>query len=88
MPATINTSDYVIDQAKRRLIPTLNNMPGLGVVEKRLRERGVELWLAALNPEVLELLQRTPLAQALGRERMHFTVEKAVAEYQMRYPVP
>jgi cytochrome P450 len=34
--ATISTQEYLLDQAKRRLVPTLNNMPGLGVVEKRL----------------------------------------------------
>jgi cytochrome P450 len=37
--ATISTSEYLLDQAKRRLIPTLNNIPGMGIVEKRLRER-------------------------------------------------
>ena len=35
---TINTPAYLLDQAKRRLTPTLNNMPGLGTVEKRLRQ--------------------------------------------------
>src|SRR4051794_26058856 len=37
--ATISTPEYLLDQAKRRLIPTLNNMPGMGVIEKRLRGR-------------------------------------------------
>jgi len=37
--ATINTRDYLLDQAKRRLIPTVNNIPGMGIVEKKLRER-------------------------------------------------
>lgn len=37
--ATISARDYLLDQAKRRLIPTVNNMPGLGIVEKKLRER-------------------------------------------------
>ncbi len=54
--------------------------------EVRLREQGTELWLAALNPEVLELVQRTPMAQRLGRERMFFTVEQAVAAFQARGP--
>jgi MFS superfamily sulfate permease-like transporter len=47
--------------------------------EERQREQGRELWLAALNPEALEMVQRTPLAERLGRERMFFTVEQAVA---------
>jgi sulfate permease, SulP family len=50
--------------------------------EERWRKRGVELWLAALNPEVLDLVRRTPLAERLGRERMFFTVEMAVAAYE------
>jgi SulP family sulfate permease len=54
--------------------------------EVRLREQGTELWLAALNPEALELVQRTPLAQRLGRERMFFTVEQAVAAFKARGP--
>lgn len=36
--ATINTKDYLLDQAKRRLTPTLNNLP-LGPLERRLNER-------------------------------------------------
>ena len=34
--ATISTLEYLLDQAKRRLVPTLNNLPGLGALEKRL----------------------------------------------------
>jgi MFS superfamily sulfate permease-like transporter len=52
--------------------------------EERLRQRGVALWLAALNPEMLELVQRTPLAERLGRSRMYFTVEQAVAAFEAR----
>jgi cytochrome P450 len=33
--AAIRTRDYLLDQARRRFIPTLNNLPGLGVLEKR-----------------------------------------------------
>jgi MFS superfamily sulfate permease-like transporter len=52
--------------------------------EEKQREQGKELWLAALNPEALELVQRTPLAERLGRERMYFTVERAVAAFEAR----
>ena len=52
--------------------------------EERQREEGRELWLAALNPEALELVRRTPLAERLGRERMFFTVEQAVAAFEAR----
>ena len=49
--------------------------------EKRRRERGVSLWLIGLNPDVLAMVQRSPLGGILGRERMHFTLEQAVAKY-------
>jgi SulP family sulfate permease len=49
--------------------------------EKRERERGVSVWLVGLNPEVLSLIQRSGLGNVLGRERMHFNLELAVAKY-------
>ena len=49
--------------------------------EKRQRDRGVSLWLIGLNPDVLAMVQRSPLGGVLGRERMHFTLEQAVAKY-------
>ena len=52
--------------------------------EERMRAAGVEIWLAALNPEALELVRRTPLAERLGRERMYQTVEQAVAAFEAR----
>src|SRR3954468_3168284 len=49
--------------------------------EQRLRENGVSGWLAGLSPGVLEVVQRSELANTLGRERMHFNLEIAVREY-------
>jgi high affinity sulfate transporter 1 len=49
--------------------------------EKRQRGRGVLLWLAGLDPEVLEMVQRSPLGKVLGREAMHFNLEVAVTKY-------
>jgi SulP family sulfate permease len=54
--------------------------------EERLRADGTELWLAALSPEVLDLVRRTPLAERLGRERMFFSVEQAVEAFIARGP--
>jgi cytochrome P450 len=34
--ATISTTDYLFDQAKRRLTPSVTHFPGMGLVEKRL----------------------------------------------------
>jgi len=52
--------------------------------EERMRERGVEVWLVGLNPEVLAMVRRSPLAATLGRERMHANLATAVARYQSR----
>ncbi len=56
----------------------------LGEAEARLRSRGQELWLAALNPEALRVLERSPLGKVLGRERMLFDLEHAVARYRAK----
>ncbi|HKF42011.1 MAG TPA: SulP family inorganic anion transporter [Thermoanaerobaculia bacterium] len=50
--------------------------------EKRGRDEGVALWLVGLNPAVLSMVQRAPLGQILGRERMFFNEETAVAKYK------
>ena len=49
--------------------------------ERKQRERGVSLWIVGLNPEVLKMVQRSPLGEALGREAMHFNMETAIAKY-------
>jgi sulfate permease, SulP family len=50
--------------------------------EERLRERGVALWLTALNPEALRVVKRSPLGRVLGHERMFATLAHAVAAFQ------
>jgi len=50
--------------------------------EERLRAAGITLWLAGLNPEVLAMVNNSRLGKLLGRERMLFNVETAVARYQ------
>ncbi len=54
--------------------------------ERRQREQGVTIWLAGLNPEVLAMVQRSSLGKDLGRERMMFNLETAVARYQGKAP--
>jgi MFS superfamily sulfate permease-like transporter len=53
--------------------------------EARERQSGISLWLAALNPGVLAMVQQSPLGEALGRERMFFNLEQAVAKYQEKF---
>jgi len=52
--------------------------------EEKLREAGISLWLSALNPQALEVVRRSPLGQALGRERMFFNLPDAVKAYETR----
>jgi MFS superfamily sulfate permease-like transporter len=49
--------------------------------EKRQREQGRRLWLVSMNPHVLEMVQKSPLGEALGRDCMHFNLEIAVAKF-------
>ena len=49
--------------------------------ETKLREAGVTLWLAALNPAALHVIRNSPLGRALGTDRTIFTVEEAVARW-------
>jgi len=37
--------------------------------------------VGGLNPDVLSVIKRSPLGDVLGRERMHFNLEVAVAKY-------
>jgi len=53
----------------------------LGEGEAALRERGAVLWLVALNPEVLRMVQRSPLGATLGHDRMLYNLPLAVERY-------
>lgn len=48
--------------------------------EEASRAQGVLLCLAALNPDVREMVERSALGATLGRERMFFNLEQAVAQ--------
>jgi sulfate permease, SulP family len=49
--------------------------------ECKVRERGVMLWLVGLNPSVMAMVMKSQLGETLGRERMFFNLEMAVAKY-------
>ena len=50
--------------------------------EQKLRQSGIDLWLAALNPEPLRLVQKSALGKTLDRQRMYFNLEQAVKSFQ------
>jgi len=50
--------------------------------ESRISESGTSLWLAGLNPGVLEVVRHAGLAERLGRERLLFNARTAIERYQ------
>ncbi len=50
--------------------------------EDRATGRGTTVWLAALNPGVLRVVQNSGLAERLGSERLLFNARAAIARYQ------
>jgi len=80
----------LVNEAKPRVVAIdLSGVPDLEYTalkmlinaEKRERERGVSVWLVGLNPDVLSMIRRSSLGDVLGRDRMHFNLELAVAKY-------
>jgi sulfate permease, SulP family len=86
----------LVGEAKPRIVALdLSGVPDLEYTalkmltegEKRQRAHGVSLWLVGLNPEVWKVVQNSELSQTLGRERMFFNLEAAVAKYQQTRPL-
>jgi high affinity sulfate transporter 1 len=50
--------------------------------EQRMTEGGTAVWLAGLNPGVLETAKHAGLDRRLGRERMLFNARAAIERYQ------
>jgi SulP family sulfate permease len=57
-------------------------LKALSVFEEKLKDEGVTLWLADLNPEPLSAVGRAPIGQTLGHARMFFNLQAAVEKYQ------
>ena len=50
--------------------------------QARGRAAGVELWLGAMQPEVLAMVKRSPLGEAIGPERMFNSIDTAVTRFR------
>ena len=83
--------DVLITQYKPRVLTLdLSRVPDIeysalqAVVdgEKRAADRGTVVWLAGLNPGVLEVVRHAGLHERLGRERMLFNARAAIEHYQ------
>ncbi|WP_295449275.1 SulP family inorganic anion transporter [uncultured Thiodictyon sp.] len=55
--------------------------------EERLSARGIRLWLVALNPQALAVIQRSSLGTTLGRERLLFNLPMTIERYLSQPPV-
>jgi SulP family sulfate permease len=80
----------LIEEAKPRvLLIDLRAVPNIEYTalklmsdfNEKLKERGITLWLSALNPKALEVVKRSPLSIALGHNRMFLNTELAVETY-------
>ncbi|MBD9652843.1 SulP family inorganic anion transporter [Ensifer sp. ENS09] len=49
--------------------------------ERRAKEQNATVWLAGLNPSVLDAVRRAKLDVLLGKERMLFNAETAIEKY-------
>ncbi len=54
--------------------------------DKNAVQLGAVLWLAGLNPGVMEVVQHSGLAERLGRERMLFNARAVIEHYQALTP--
>ena len=88
---------HLIDEHKPRVIvldcsaiPDLEYtaLKRLTEAEKKLQQSGITLWLAGLNPEPLQLIQKSALGATLGRSRMYFNLDQAVRSYQKQFGDP
>ncbi len=68
--------------ANRTIRIAATTLASCAEAEKKQRERGVDVWLAHLNPGVLAAVQLSPPGATLGRERMYFDLEEALAAWQ------
>lgn len=53
--------------------------------ERRATESGATVWLAGLNPSVLECIRSSGFADRLGRERLFFNARAVIGNYQEKF---
>ena len=56
--------------------------------ERRATERGIVVWLADLNPSVLETVRHSGFARRLGGERMLLDAREAIERFQAMQALP
>ena len=56
--------------------------------DRRASEHGATVWIAGLNPAVLQVARRSGLDQRLGPDRMLFNARAVIAKYQAMQSMP
>jgi SulP family sulfate permease len=59
-------------------------LQSLTSMEATLSSAGITLWLAGLNPEVLKVVERSPLGELLGSARIFPNLREAVHAYETK----
>jgi high affinity sulfate transporter 1 len=59
-------------------------LQSLITAEEKLRERGIELWMASLNPEALKVIRLSGLGLTMGPDRLFVNLREAVKAYEKR----
>lgn len=81
----------LVEQSKARVIALdcsaildieYTALAALAAAEQRLRERGVTLWLAGVNPGLMPVLARSPLAAAADPSRLFADLHKVIDAWQ------
>ena len=54
----------------------------LAEADKKLQRMDIILWMAGLNPNVRNMVQRSPLGESLGNARLFYNAETAVEHYE------
>ncbi|WP_457091426.1 sodium-independent anion transporter [Microvirga sp. P5_D2] len=79
----------MVQYKPRVIVMDLNRVPdieysALQMIEEGERcrtEQGVTVWLAGLNPGVLEVIRHAGMDVRLGRERLLFSAQVAIERY-------
>lgn len=60
-------------------------LKSLAEFEEQLQAAGILFGLAALNPEALRVVRRSPMGEKLGNERMYLNLEQVIEAYSRRF---
>jgi hypothetical protein len=83
MRALMKEHDFRVIVLECSAIPDIEYTALVMLTEGRenLEKRGVELWLSTLNPDLFRMIERSPLGEKLGHDRMFFNLQIALEAY-------